>query len=113
MDDALEQLHFVIALGQPHEGIQLVGDVVYYVVLLFVFRVATTAAGGRLEGRAHGGGGHVDARHAEMSRWTTPHFFLLSADELQAQWAGAPGDLDLRARVRLPPRLALDGEVPA
>ena len=56
VDDALEQLHFVIALGQPHEGIQLVGDVVYYVVLLFVFRVATTAAGGRLEGRAHGGG---------------------------------------------------------
>lgn len=33
--------------------------------------------------------GNVDSRHAERSRWTTPHFFLLSAEELQAQWAGA------------------------
>ena len=33
---------------------------------------------------------HVDAAHVEHSRWLTPHFFLLSAGELQQQWSGAP-----------------------
>lgn len=32
----------------------------------------------------------VDADDPERSRWTTPHFFLLSAEELQQQWSGAP-----------------------
>ena len=36
------------------------------------------------------GVGRVDGRHAEMSRWTTPHFFMLTAEELQVQWSGAP-----------------------
>jgi hypothetical protein len=36
-----------------------------------------------------GCGGRVDASNAELCRWTTPHFFLLSASELQNLWSGA------------------------
>uniref|UniRef100_A0A7S3BEZ3 HECT-type E3 ubiquitin transferase n=2 Tax=Haptolina ericina TaxID=156174 RepID=A0A7S3BEZ3_9EUKA len=31
---------------------------------------------------------HVD--DPEICRWTTPHFFMLTADELRTQWSGAP-----------------------
>jgi len=36
------------------------------------------------------GSSRVDAADAEMARWTTPHFFMLTAEELQLQWSGAP-----------------------
>ena len=34
--------------------------------------------------------GGLDAVDAESQRWMTPHFCLLSAEELQRQWSGAP-----------------------
>ena len=34
--------------------------------------------------------GSVDTSDPEQCRWSTPHFFLLSAHELQQQWAGEP-----------------------
>jgi len=34
--------------------------------------------------------GSADPRDPEQCRWSTPHFFLLSAHELQQQWSGEP-----------------------
>ena len=34
--------------------------------------------------------GAVDAFDPVRSRWTSPHFVLLSASELQSTWSGAP-----------------------
>ena len=37
----------------------------------------------------------------EISRWTTPHFFMLSAGELQELWSGAPVGASCVAELRL------------
>ena len=34
----------------------------------------------------------VDPADRELGRWTTPHFFILTAEELQLLWSGAPVD---------------------
>jgi hypothetical protein len=44
--------------------------------------------------------GRVDPSHAELCRWTTPFFFLLSAAELQYQWSGAPVTQDFVEELR-------------
>lgn len=51
---------------------------------------------------------------ARVSRWTTPHFFILTADELQVQWSGAPVSqaaiAELRSAAAVHPEVRVQAE---